>query len=404
MSSTEVPASTLRPPRTKTSGFDWLRRNLFNGWVNSLITVLLLLVIAMVLYRVLSWTFTSAIWAPIPANLRLFMVGRYPPAAIWRLQVGLALILLLSGISAGIWGGIMRGIASGLAAAMLLLALLPFSLDVRLFLAGMVLLIGAGFLAGLRLPRQLQRPTIGLWLASLVIIFLLIGGISGSNVLPEIEPSRWGGLLLTLILAVVGIVASFPLGVLLALGRRSRLPVVKGFCVAYIELIRGVPLITVLFMGALLLPLFLPANLRIANVVRAMVAVTLFSAAYLAENVRGGLQAVPHGQVEAARALGLNVFQSTLLIVLPQALRAVIPAIVGQFISLFKDTSLVAIVGLTELLGIALVVIQQPAWLTVPGGVQREVLLFVALVYWVFCFTIAQVSQRIEAKLGVGTR
>jgi general L-amino acid transport system permease protein len=404
MSSTEVPASTLEPPRAKTSLLDWLRRNLFSGWVNSLITVLLLSVIAIVLYRVLNWVFTSAIWTPIPANLRLFMVGRYPPEEVWRVQVGLGLILLLFGLSAGIWGGIMRSIASGLAAAILLLALLPFSVDVRLFLAGMALLIGAGFLAGLRLPRQLWWPTIALWLASPVIILLLIRGIGASSVLPVIDTGRWGGLLLTLILAVVGIVASFPLGVLLALGRRSRLPVVKGFCVAYIELIRGVPLITILFMGALLLPLFLSADIRIANVVRAMVAIMLFSAAYLAENVRGGLQAVPRGQEEAARALGLNVFQSTVLIVLPQALRAVIPAIVGQFISLFKDTSLVAIIGLTELLGIALVVIQQPAWLTVPGGVQREVLLFVAAVYWVFCFSLAAISRRIEAKLGVGTR
>jgi general L-amino acid transport system permease protein len=205
-------------------------------------------------------------------------------------------------------------------------------------------------------------------------------------------------------LTVVGIVASFPLGVLLALGRRSSLPVVKGFCITYIEIIRGVPLITVLFMALIMLPLFLPTGVRVDTVVRVIVAITLFSAAYLAENVRGGLQAVPHGQVEAARTLGLNVFQTTILIVLPQALRAVIPAIVGQFISLLKDTSLVAIVGLIDLLGIAGAIIEQPAWQTVTGGVQREVLLFTAFIYWVFCFTMARVSRQIERRLGVGTR
>jgi general L-amino acid transport system permease protein len=234
-----------------------------------------------------------------------------------------------------------------------------------------------------------------------VIIIFLIRGIGGVP-LPAVPTDLWGGLLLTLMLALVGISASFPLGVLLALGRRSTLPVVRVFCVAYIELIRGVPLITILFMGALLLPLFI--NATPAHVVRAMVALTLFSAAYLAENVRGGLQAVPNGQIEAAKALGLNVFQSTLLIVLPQALRAAIPAIVNQFISLFKDTSLVAIIGLSELVGIARQVIRQPEWLTVTGGVQREVLLFVSLIFFVICFTISRISRRIEENLGVGTR
>jgi general L-amino acid transport system permease protein len=203
---------------------------------------------------------------------------------------------------------------------------------------------------------------------------------------------------------VVGIFASFPLGVLLALGRRSNLPIVKWFCTIYIEVVRGVPLISVLFMSVLMLPLFLPSNIRVDNLVRVLVAITLFSAAYLAENVRGGLQSVPRGQEEAARALGLNVFQTMRLIVLPQALRAVIPAIVGQFISLFKDTSLVSIVGLAELLGIAGIVINQPDWLTVTGGVEREVLLFAALLYWLFCFSLSKISRRIEQNLGVGTR
>ncbi|NTU85837.1 MAG: amino acid ABC transporter permease, partial [Chloroflexales bacterium] len=203
-------------------------------------------------------------------------------------------------------------------------------------------------------------------------------------------------------LSVSGIVLSFPLGILLALGRRSDLPVVKWFCIAYIELIRGVPLVTVLYMASLMLPLFLPGGENVDQLVRATVAVTLFSAAYLAENVRGGLQAIPKGQGEAARALGLNVVQTTLLITLPQALRAVIPVLVGQFISLFKDTSLVVIVGLADLLGAAQSVAGQTQWLGVPGGVWRETLLFVAVIYWVFSFTMSRSARQIEHNLNIG--
>ena len=348
--------------------------------------------------------FTEAIWGPIAVKLPLFWVLAYPSSEMSRVQVCLTLILLLFGLCAGIWGGIIRGIATGLAAAMALLALLPFGLGVQGFLAGMALLIAAAFLLGRQQPWRLRRPTVGLWLLSPLIILLLIRGLKASGLLPRVDTNLWGGLLLTLMLTVVGIAASFPLGVLLALGRRSRLPVVKGFCVAYIELIRGVPLITVLFMALIMLPLFLPTGVRVDTVVRVMVAVTLFSAAYLAENVRGGLQSIPRGQVEAARSLGFNVFQTTLLIVLPQALRAVIPAIVGQFISLLKDTSLVAIVGLIDLLGIASAVIEQPQWQNVTGGVQREVLIFTAFIYWVFCFTIGRASRQLERRLGVGTR
>jgi general L-amino acid transport system permease protein len=404
MSTTEVSSTPLKPPRETIGVVGWLRRNLFNNWWNTLITVFLVWVITSLLFQVLRWVFTEATWTPVVVNLRLLMVGRYPVEQIWRVQFCASLILVLFGLSAGISGGIVRGIAAGLAGAFVLLALLPFGLDVRLWLVGTALLTGAGYLIGRRRPGALRRPVNALWIASPFVIVLLVHGFSNAGALPTVDTGLWGGLLLTILLAVVSIVASFPLGVLLALGRRSSLPVVRIFCTVYIEVVRGVPLITVLFFGFLLLPLVLPAGIRIETVVRAMVALTLFSAAYLAENVRGGLQSIPRGQVEAARALGLNVFQTNWLIILPQALRAVIPALVGQFISLFKDTSLVAIGGLAELLGIAGVIINQPDWLTVPGGVEREVLLFVALIYAIFCFSIAQISRRVEQDLGVGTR
>jgi general L-amino acid transport system permease protein len=195
----------------------------------------------------------------------------------------------------------------------------------------------------------------------------------------------------------VGIVFSFPLGVVLALGRQSGLPVVRSLSVIYIELVRGVPLITVLFMAQLMLPLFL-SGATIDRVVRAMAGIVLFSAAYLAENVRGGLQAIPRGQYEAARALGLNTWKMMLLIILPQALKAVIPILVGQFIALFKDTSLVVIVGLLELMGIARAVLAQPDFL----GLQAEVYLFVALIYGVFCYLMSAFSQRLERRLSTG--
>jgi general L-amino acid transport system permease protein len=202
------------------------------------------------------------------------------------------------------------------------------------------------------------------------------------------------------VLAIVGIVLSFPFGVLLALGRRSSLPAMRILSTAYIELIRGVPLVTLLFMASIMLPLFLPGEVRIDRVVRAMAAITLFSAAYVAENVRGGLQAIPSGQIEASQALGLNPFQMNRYIVLPQALRAVIPANVGLFISLLKDTTLVAIVGLLELLGIGRAVLAQSQWF----GAHLEVYAFVAAVFFVLCYTMSLASYRLEEALGVGKR
>jgi general L-amino acid transport system permease protein len=198
----------------------------------------------------------------------------------------------------------------------------------------------------------------------------------------------------------VGILFSLPLGILLALGRRSQLPIIRWVSIAYIELIRGVPLVTILFMAQIMLPLFLPSGVTVDRVLRAMIGIIMFTAAYQAENVRGGLQAIPFGQYEAAQALGLSGIQTTVLIILPQALRNVIPVLVGQFIALYKDTSLVAIVGLLDLLGIAKSVVSQPQFI----GLQREAYLFVTLIYWAFSYLMAYLSQRLEVALGVGER
>ncbi len=237
-----------------------------------------------------------------------------------------------------------------------------------------------------------QRTATWLLLALPVLMFVLAYGVGGF--LPLTDTRRWGGLLLTVMLSMVGIIASFPLGVLLALGRRSKLPVVSTACTLYIEFVRGVPLITVLFMAQLLVPLVNPQLAEVDNVFRAMVGITLFSAAYLAENVRGGLQAIPPGQEEAAKAVGLSGWQITLFVTLPQALRLVIPALVGQFISLFKDTSLVAIVGLIDLTGISQATVAQTEFL----GLRREVYIFITLIYFGFSYIMAALSRRLEAS------
>ena len=242
-------------------------------------------------------------------------------------------------------------------------------------------------------PRKTSRR-VATWLifALPVLMFGLVYG--AGNVLPLTDTRRWGGLLLTIMLTVVGTVVAFPLGILLALGRRSKLPIISAASTLYIEFVRGVPLITVLFMAQLLVPLVNPSLAELPNVFRAMIAIVLFTAAYLAENIRGGLQSIPYGQEEAAKALGLNSFQITMNITLPQALRAVLPALVGMVISGFKDTSLVTIVGLLDLTGMAQNIVTQTEFI----GLRRETLLFITVLYFVISYAIAAVSRRIEAS------
>ncbi|MCS6883000.1 MAG: amino acid ABC transporter permease [Oscillochloridaceae bacterium] len=404
---TEASQPRTRAPRPNIGALQWLRQNLFSNWWNSLISIVLLFLVFQALSALLRWTVTTEGWIAVTSNVRLLMVGRYPPDQLWRPELVAALVAVLLGLSGGVWRGIPLVLAGGFSVAMIILGLLSLALppdqappvfSTRLFLFGVAALAGLGIAAGQRLGEVLRWPLVAGWILLYPAAILILRGVGEA----AIGTNLWGGLMLTLILAVSGIVLSFPLGVLLALGRRSNLPVIKWFCVAYIELIRGVPLVTVLFMASLMLPLFLPANVRVDAVVRAIVAVTLFSAAYLAENVRGGLQSIPRGQIEAARALGLNVVQTTLLITLPQALRAVIPVLVGQFIALFKDTSLVVIIGLMDLLGAAQAVYTQPQWLGIPGGVWRETFFVVAGIYWIFSFTMSRTARRIETDLHVG--
>jgi general L-amino acid transport system permease protein len=395
-------AETLLPPSTVVGPVAWLRQNLFSGWVNSLVTVLIAAFLLWLLFAIGQWAVTAARWSVVTNNLRLFLIGQYPADQAWRIWLDLALVSVLAGLSAGVFGRATRAMAITLSAIQLILAALMLASPLGIVAAGALALntalIWVGFLVAFRglVPRR--GLVIG-WLLSLPVSFLLISGFAGTP-LPSVSTNVWGGLLLTVLIAVIGITLSFPLGVVLALGRRSQLPVVRILSTGYIELIRGVPLVTILFMADIILPLFLPGEWRLDRVARAMGGVTLFSAAYVAENVRGGLQAIPSGQIEASQALGLSGVQTNLYIVLPQALRAVIPANVGLFISLLKDTTLVTIIGLLELLGISRAVLAQSE----SFGAQMEVYVFIAGVFFVLCYAMSQASYRLERALGVGTR
>ncbi len=395
---------SLPPPSERYTILGWLRKNLFSSLFNTVLTVVAVAFIVFILQSLLRWAFTSAEWGVIPANFNLIMRGRYPAAEAWRLWL---VLYLLGGAVGMIWSLTTRQIGTALLVVFVLpfaLMLVPFfSWAIRLNLL-LVEVIGiGGYALGRYLPIERRGRAIAYLLIGYLILMLVVlrGFGEDANTLPAVPTTLWGGLLLSLLLAFFGIALSFPLGVLLALGRQSQLPAIRIASVIYIEFIRGVPLISLLFMGQVMLQLFLPDGFpTIDRVLRALVAITLFSAAYTAENVRGGLQSVSRGQHEAAQALGLSGYQTTMLIILPQALRAVIPVLVGQFIGLFKDTSLVALVGLFDLLGIARTVLANPDWL----GTQQEIYVMVAGLYWIFSYMMSYASRRIEEQLGVGKR
>ena len=331
----------------------WLRENLFSSWPNALVTLALLFLLWKAVPPFIDWAFLEAVWRPdaracreahgacwgfIAEKHRFILFGTYPFDEHWRPALATVLLIALWVVSLISW----------------------------------------------------KRWLALMWPAGLAVIGVLMwGGVFG---LPYVENERWGGLILTLLLSSFGIAAAFPLAVLLALGRRSELPVIRALCVGYIELVRGVPLISLLFMASVMLPLFLPAGVSVDKLLRAQVALILFAAAYLAEVVRGGLQAIPRSQYEMADALGLTYWQKSWHVVLPQALRIAVPPLVNVFIGFFKDTSLVLIIGLFDLLSTIKVSLTDPAWV----GFGVEAYLFAALVYFGFCFAMSLYSRRLE--------
>ena len=398
-----VDSDQLPPPAFTTGPVGWLRMNLFGSWPSAVVTVVLGAVLLLAALLIGQWL-VSARWGVVTQNLRFFLIGQYPFDLAWRVWLTLSVMSVLGGLTAARASRAVRTLVVSLAAAQALLAALILVSGLGPVAAGALIvntgLVWLAYVIALRRPIPTRVLAVA-WLLFAPAAFLLLYGMNATPLTPV--PTRiWGGLLLTFVLAVAGIVLSFPFGVLLALGRRSDLPVVRVLSTVYIEVVRGVPLVTILFMSAILLPFFLPSEITIDALASAIGGLTLFSAAYAAENIRGGLQAIPSGQIDAANAIGLNSWQRNVYVVLPQALRAVIPANVGLFISLLKDTTLVFVAGggLLELLAIGRSVLAQPQWF----GAHLEVYVFISVVFFVLCYTMSQASYRLEEQMGVGMR
>lgn len=355
--------SAKQPPLGERGVIAWVRRNLLSSTFNILFTVMSIWLLYIIIPPLVNWFILDAdfvgtkksdcggdgaCWIFIREKLKMFIYGFYPESELWRANLTIAL-----------------------GAITVILAAIE------------------------KVPRILK--IISILVLPVAAIILLSGGYFG---LSHVETNAWGGLLLTLVIATVGIVLSFPIGILFALGRQSKLPIIKTLSVFYIELIRGVPLITVLFMASVVLPLFFPEGIDFDKLVRALIGITLFQAAYVAENIRGGLQAIPKGQYEAADALGLTYWKQMRLVILPQAIKVAIPNLVGSFISLFKDTSLVMIIGLFDLLSMVKLTANDRDWL----GMDTEGFVFVALIYWIFNFTMSRYSKKLEDKLNTDNR
>lgn len=398
------------PPKRDRGVAGWLRANLFATAGSSLATLVVFAIVAWAAVGLLGWVFGAANWERLWVNLKLFAVFRYPADLLWRPLLAAGLFLFAFGASSfGSEAGIARIIRGAFWQFWSLIA----GLTVVAFVAGWqvapyYLLAAAmgitGFLSSRFLPAVGKQGGI-IWLFTLLLVPIVLYGIPGSSGSLRVVPIRmWGGFMLTLVLTT-GIVPSFPIGVALALGRRSKLPAIKYVCIGFIELIRGAPLIVWLFIANLMVPLLFNIGPdAVPSLGKAYIALTLFSSAYMAENVRGGLQSVPVGQSEAARALGLSAWQTTRLIVLPQAIRAVIPAIVGQAIGLFKDTSLVFILNLQDFFNVHNIVAQQPASIQVTGGIRLELSLFLAVTYFFFAYRMSVASRQLERLMGVGER
>ncbi len=351
------------PPSLERGAIAWVRHHLLSSTFNILFTALSIYILYIIVPPLLNWFILDAdfvgskkadcggdgaCWVFIREKLKMFIYGFYPESEVWRANLTMAL-----------------------AAITIALAVIE------------------------RTPKKVKIASI--LILPIVTIILLSGGYFG---LPHVETSAWGGLLLTLVIAAVGIVLSFPIGVLFALGRQSKLPIIKTLSVFYIELIRGVPLITVLFMASVVLPLFFPEGMDFDKLVRALIGITLFQAAYVAENIRGGLQAIHSGQYEAADSLGLGYWSKMRLVILPQAIKVAIPNLVGSFISLFKDTSLVMIIGLFDILSMVKLTANDRDWL----GMSTEGFVFVAIIYWVFNYAMSKYSKNLEKKLNTDNR
>jgi len=360
-----LPAEALprRAPGRLVGPLAWVRENLFASWVSTAVTLALGYLLLRAGASFVDWAFLKAVWW-VPNNDTSACRALAGAGACWAVITEKHRFILFGTY--------------------------PFEEHWRPALA-CLLFVGLYIASALR--RFWNWSLVVIWAGTLTVIGLLMwGGVLGMTFVPQ---DRWGGLPITLILATFGLAFAFPLAILVALGRRSRLPAIKALCVLYVELIRGVPLISLLFMASVMFPLFLPEGMNIDKLLRAQIAIILFAAAYLAEVVRAGLQALSKGQYEAAEALGLSYWKKTGLIILPQALKTVIPPLVNTFIGFFKDTSLVLIIGIFDLLTAGKTAIIEPAW----QGFGVEVYITLALIYFVFCFAMSKYSAGLERDL-----
>jgi general L-amino acid transport system permease protein len=413
----------LAPPISDAGALGWMRKNLFSSWGNGITTVVLLVAVVWFLQGFLNWALFTAIftapsgqacrghgacWALIHEKYRFIFFGTFPYEQQWRplLAIVAMLAMLLTSADRRMWNSRLIWIwtIGSFVTFLLMFGVLSFPIGLFLFVAlaaGGIGLMMRGVVAE---PMELNAYR-ALAAIGVVGLVLRIAGIMPAWALTiapfdYVETGLWGGLPVTLVLATYGLAFAFPYGILLALGRRSKLPLIKGLCVGFIELIRGVPLISLLIMASVMLPLFLPQGTTIDKFLRALVAIILFAGAYIAEIIRGGLQSLPKGQFEAADAMAFNYPQKTILIILPQALRVVIPPLINTFIGFFKGTSLVLIIGIFDFLNAANGALVDPLW----AGFPAEVYLFAAFVYFIFCFSMSRYSKYLEVELNKGTR
>jgi general L-amino acid transport system permease protein len=422
------------PPRNLVGPVAWMRQNLFSSVGNSLLTIVSLWLVYQVISGVLNWTFFTAVftgadgkacqidgagacWPFITAKFGQFMYGRFPDAERWRVDLTYLLAaaglipLMVPFIPGKKWAALfVFGIFPAIAYWLLTGSTPGVKFGATSDIIGIICVL-ATLLLVVATRVVATTPAIRASALALAAPFAFIGlpivlgwfmNYSGIPALPVVETQFWGGMLITLVVATVGITMSFPIGVALALGRRSKMPLVRYASVGFIEFVRGVPLITILFMSSVMLPLFMAPGTNIDKLLRALIGVSLFSGAYMAETVRGGLQAISRGQFEAADALGLSYGKKMGLIVLPQALKVVIPNIVSSFIGLFKDTSLVLIIGLFDLLGIVQQNMSDPKWFSPSTAMTGYV--FAGILFWVFCFAMSRYSQFMERKLNTSHR
>lgn len=375
----------------------WMRKNLFSSLGNSLLTAVFLLLIFLLvrdgIIPLFSWD-----WTVITVNLQLILVGGYPSDQFWRLWFCIGYIAFFAGLSFSIGRRRPRPIMYGVAAVLLILSCLNFRPLNRAGMAVSALVLFVAFFVSRFISRRRKIAAVaGGWVLFLPLAFCMIRGFGGF--IPVVKTSSWGGLLLSLLISLTCIASALPLGLFLALGRRSRLPAVKSLCIFFIEIVRGVPLVTILFVGYLILPMALPQQLAPSVFIRALAGIVMFHSAYMAEAFRGGLQGISRTQYEAAASLNLPPSKTMALVILPQVFKRMIPVLVNSFTSALKDTSLINIIGMLDMIGIGSSIVSNPKFIT--GSPQ--ILFFEGVIYFILCFSISKSSSSLEKKLGVAT-